>query len=532
MIKWITGAGLLFCSGLQAQVQDPLPLLRIPNTVAVRGHHLYMAETEVSNQQYREFVQWHKTNVADSSWKAFLPDQTVWRNSSLGYNEPFVEHYYRHIAYSDYPVVGVTQQQALAFCTWLRNRFLEKFRAEDGKIEDIIVRLPTTDEWMSAARGTLDEHAIYPWPGEGIRITEGKKRDIGKIRLNVNRGERPGGGNLNDAGFITTPVFSYWPNTLGLYNMCGNVSEWVAEKGRSKGGSWNLPAYYARIDVPGKYDGDTTAKSCIGFRYVVEIVRLKQKPAAPEKLTAKNIERRFARIDTMLLAAKTETTNAEYLQFLKETGRKPANDSAWVPYTGYHYYLMYSHHPLFSSYPVVNISREDAMAYCEWLTSTYLATTGRKYRKVVFRLPDVQEWAHAASGGLKMMNYPWGGPFTRNSRGIYLANHYPYPEFATIWDDSTRVLPHHVSRQRASDGAEFTCPVNSYFPNATGLFCVAGNVSEMCADDSLVYGGNWNSRDWYMRLNHSDQPAGVIGERIGQPSPMAGFRVFMEIIEK
>ena len=37
------------------------------------------------------------------------------------------------------------------------------------------------------------------------------------------------GGNLNDAGIITTPVFSYWPNAYGLYNMNGNVSEWVMD---------------------------------------------------------------------------------------------------------------------------------------------------------------------------------------------------------------------------------------------------------------------------------------------------------------
>ena len=70
---------------------------------------------EVSNKKYRDYTNWlrevYKPLGKDSIYKAALPDTLVWK-SDLAYNEPMIEGYFRYPAFNDYPVVGVTWEQA------------------------------------------------------------------------------------------------------------------------------------------------------------------------------------------------------------------------------------------------------------------------------------------------------------------------------------------------------------------------------------------------------------------------------------
>jgi gliding motility-associated lipoprotein GldJ len=83
-----------------------------PRKVTVSS--FFMDQTEVSNLDYLEYIHW-LTRVYGSDYPQVianaLPDTTVWR-TSLSYNEPMVEIYFRHPAYRDYPVVGVSWNQA------------------------------------------------------------------------------------------------------------------------------------------------------------------------------------------------------------------------------------------------------------------------------------------------------------------------------------------------------------------------------------------------------------------------------------
>lgn len=87
----------------------------------------YMDETEVSNVNWREYLHWISINFPDDREMYYnaLPDTLVWR-SPLSYNEPYVDNYLRHPAFQDYPVVGVSWDQAQDYCAWRTDRMNEE----------------------------------------------------------------------------------------------------------------------------------------------------------------------------------------------------------------------------------------------------------------------------------------------------------------------------------------------------------------------------------------------------------------------
>jgi len=502
---------------------------------------LYMFKTEISNLEYKEYLFWLKKHKTETEYNAALPDTQVWR-SKYAYNEPYTEYYFQHPVYSDYPVVGVSQQQARGFCAWLQDILNDYFRqSKDTEIEEVIVRLPSSQEWMMAARSGLSDNAIFPWESESERWRkEGKKRQRGMMRLNFSRGngEDYGGisSHLNDPG-ITAPVKSYWPNKIGLYNMCGNVAEWVEESGKTKGGAWSLPLYYSRIDSEGFWDGDSAANSSIGFRHLVEVVKFKtQKPLTSFVLLPKYFIDNFKFVpqtDTsanLLFAEETEVSNKQYLQFLMEnpdTSLRIRHEN-WELFFRYKWYAQYGQNELFYDYPLVNISYEAATKYCEWLTKKYNAMHKRQHKRVVFRLPTSAEWELAARGGRIGNTYPWGGPYKMNYHGCYLANFFPLEErflkMDTLYNQFYDYPNNDKTISRGLDGGIIPVNVNSYFPNDYGIYNMSGNVAEMVQEKGISKGGSWNSFLEYIAI--------ASHETYVEANPTLGFRVFMEVLEE
>jgi sulfatase modifying factor 1 len=260
----------------------------VPRRVSVSS--FYMDETEITNIHWLEYLYWLERvfgiDYPEVVYKA-LPDTLVWRNK-LAYNEPYVEYYLRHPAYRDYPVVGVNWLQCNDFCAWRTDRTNEHILIREGVLEHYInqiaednfntdaylagqyesgkkiegvpdynpngtgyrrvrmedgillpkYRLPTEAEWEYAAYGLIGnsigerivEKRLWPWNGHAVRNPEPKV--MGEMMANFKRGRGDNmgvAGKLNDNADVTAPVYAYWPNDYGLYNMAGNVSEWVMD---------------------------------------------------------------------------------------------------------------------------------------------------------------------------------------------------------------------------------------------------------------------------------------------------------------
>ena len=208
------------------------------------------------------------------------PDTTVWiKDFVYSYNEPMHNDYFSHPAYQDYPVVGVSWTQAVAFCNW-RTNFKNSYQRKKGEPNVSRFRLPNEAEWEYAARGGIPS-GTYPW-GSPYLLND---RACFLANFKPLRGDY-----AVDQAVYTVEAKSYYPNDYNLYNMSGNVAEWTNSSYNSesyeyvaslnpnmsfpnekrkvvRGGSWKDVAYFLRVSSR-DYEYSDTSRSFIGFRTV------------------------------------------------------------------------------------------------------------------------------------------------------------------------------------------------------------------------------------------------------------------------
>ena len=131
-----TGPGLVLIEGgtftMGRVVEDVMyDWNNVPRRVTVSS--FYMDETEIKNVDYREYLYWLRRVYVDypEVFRRSLPDTLVWR-SPLGFNDPYVEYYFRHPTYNNYPVVGVSWVQANDYCIWRTDRANEQILINEG----------------------------------------------------------------------------------------------------------------------------------------------------------------------------------------------------------------------------------------------------------------------------------------------------------------------------------------------------------------------------------------------------------------
>ncbi len=145
------------------------------------------------------------------------PDTTCWIIfNDTATTEIYTRMYFSHAGYNNYPVVGVSWEQANAFSNW-RTDYLRRSLGKDNIYVEPY-RLPTEAEWEYAARAGNSE-SPYPWE-ETLPYDE-----RGCFYANF----KPMDGDyVRDGHVITSQVGTFTPNDFGLYDMAGNVSEWTS----------------------------------------------------------------------------------------------------------------------------------------------------------------------------------------------------------------------------------------------------------------------------------------------------------------
>lgn len=555
----------------------------------------YIQTTEVSNIEYKTFLFDLLIRGDKGGFLAAKPDQSLWNtiyDPKLG--KYYEDHYFSDKRYNDHPVVNVSRHGAELYCQWLQAE-TEQAAIEKNVSFIRTYALPDDQEWGYAAQGGKGD-VDYPWGGPYVRNPNGiylanicLQKSPDKLEPARNMEYTAAGMAVKDPQVLTASVISFTVNNYGLYHMSGNVAEFVTDRQTKrlllKGGSWNGSLEEARIDPTEQAKG-TGASPYNGFRIMINetdpwMIFSHQDAKdtdfvfpKPTKTEVKEHQARKQKMIRQLLSFQkdkyafipmgscfyqkqtvsaqafylytTEVTNAEYKTFVMDlwiNGKKEAflkhipDQKQWTKKIDNKFLEamehMYFSHPAYDDYPVVNVSREDAEAYCLWLTTEANKQQEAEGKTPIndVRLPSDVEWALAASNKKNSVKYANGLDSLRDAKGKYTANYSGVSYAKASYDSLKDIYLFKINKGEPgfiSDGAFYTSTIKSYTPNVYGIYNMAGNVSEMVylwntttnkAKGFGSKGGNWFSTDHFLEIDAAQE-----FKHPEKPSPLVGFR--------
>ena len=458
----------------------------------------------------------------------------------------------------DHPVVGVSWEDAQAFCRWLTEKEVAEGKLPKGKK----YRLPTDEEW-SWAVGLPPELGATPaekngknsvdfpwgkeWPPKGK--VGNYADDAFHAKFPPNEDEKDDGKknrwieSYSDGFATTSPVGSFPANAYGLYDMGGNVWQWCEDwfdashnEGVLRGASWALNYRRTLLSSFRSRTPTSLRSGDNGFRCVVDDVSARAgsgapagtlpagepassagapKPASgalalpgpPSEATrdapfVNTLGMNFVPVPIQsgptagqrVLFSVWDTRVQDYTTFVKETKHEWPKSD-------------YSQDP---THPAINVSWEDAQLFCQWLSMRDHAAN-RLPADLRYRLPSDHEWSCAVGIGeredaAKLPSekngkitdaFPWGKQWPPPTG----AGNYAGEELRPALSDGKYSYIKGVITNY-NDGFVYTSPVGSFAANAHGLFDMGGNAWQWCEDwfDKeqklrVFRGGSWASQD-------------------------------------
>lgn len=268
-----------------------------PGTVRIE-ENFFVDQTEIRNVDWREFTYWIAKHEGVDSFITCLPDTNVW-NCEHKY-QSFVELYYRHPAYSDYPIVGISQHMAKVYAKWRTHRVLKYMLIRDKK--EINVNLNGekcftpekyfNGNWQNAQPDTSFKFPVYRLPSKHEWLNFSLADTFPKYPFEFTIGDKIGFRDRIDSSYfickqkqeismhfpylnitMTSPVRSGLLNSKSLFNCIGNVSEIIDEDSTAMGG--NFETYASSLNLLDTLHFNQP-EHWLGFRCVAEFMNWRE----------------------------------------------------------------------------------------------------------------------------------------------------------------------------------------------------------------------------------------------------------------
>ena len=453
----------------------------ITRTMTVRT--FYMDETEISNREYMQFIEW----VKDSIVRTKLAEKAV------------------------YVALGVTQDNTKDFKnieqTWSEFNDLAESLVNENSEGVGEIKMPNLDDLS-------DENENFSSPEDFYTAEKGEILTYFPAIADYVGVEESDG----DTGEEFSGLNGY--QLLLRYRAENPIVLWLRDRNRPDSEYHN----YLPLDRDTDIFWDREDYPDIHYSEVME-----DEVYLPEEewyngvrsIDTKILVYRYSELKTDSLVNDMKNPNlvdnikrSDYL--VHDAVRIYPDTTVWIKDFKYSYnepmFNEYFWHPAYADYPVVGISWKQAKAFANWRTkyrNDYLRGEKNKTTVGQFRLPTEGEWEYAARGGKQSAIYPWGGPYLVDNRGDFLANFKP------------------KRGDYSADNIVYTAEVDSYEPNDFGLYNMSGNVAEWTSspyynesyefnttfnpdvympgnERKVVRGGSWKDIAYFLKVGSRD----------------------------